>query len=293
MKGPWERWRGSKGSRGRSRSAGGPQEPGAAPPDPGRPRRLEAELAGEREASRALQRQLAAEVQVARRAAEEVLRARAEREEYRRVLAAAIANEKRALAESDGSRRELASAAETVRDAEHARGVAEGRSRELELQLAAAREEHRRELAAAEERTRTAVEQSRREMDELTYQRGLARGELREVLRRIPPELPPSARAAVLRARTCVAAGTGAGVLALGFLPALVLALFTHERAEYLRLAVGLSAGEMLLVVGLLVVAAVGLFSWGARELRSSERAARAARSGGSDAGSVTDPLSV
>lgn len=253
---------------------------------------LQSELARSRGAARALEKRLNDEVGAARRATEIAAGARLEREEYRRVLAAAIANERQsiraaqeALAAADAREQELRSALQ-------ARGEAEGRARELERELAAARAEHEQALRAVTDRAWSDSEERQRELQDSEYERGVVAGQVRELLRRIPAHVPPSARLHRIRARTQVAAAGIVGVLFLVLVPETAVALLSRERGVIAG-AAGLTPWALVLIELTLLAAALLLAGAGLRQLRSAEEVEEAAlRRAGAPAAEGTEGLS-
>jgi hypothetical protein len=248
---------------------------------------LKAELAKERESSQSLRRQLGSESELGRKAVEEAVKARKEREEYRRVLAAAIANEKQSL----GAAARLQEAAEVLenqlRDASHARGHAEGRAGELDRELGAADVSHRESLADLEQRSWTQTEEHQRTLQRSEYERGVAQGRVRELLPRIPEEVPATARVAAVRARFTLGVAVFSLMLALMFTPDLLRVLFTPGGETLLGVAVGMGAWSQLALVLGLMMAALGLATLGMRQLRTGDRAVQEAAELGSRAGSA------
>jgi hypothetical protein len=96
---------------------------------------LQSELRAEREATGGLQGELAAERARSERAERERSAAREETSQFRRVLAAAIANEKYAIELARQSRGELQSRTKDWNEAVLGRGTAEGRAGELERRV--------------------------------------------------------------------------------------------------------------------------------------------------------------
>jgi hypothetical protein len=251
---------------------------------------LKAELAKERETSRSLQRQLASESELGRKAVEEAVRARTEREEYRRVLAAAIANEKQSLSVA-ARLQEVADTLENqLRGAEHARGHAEGRAGELDRELEAAEASHRESVSESEQRTWTQTEEHQRALQRSEYERGVALGRVRELLPRIPDEVPATARVAAVRARVTLGVAGFSLLLALMFTPDLLRVLFTPGGETLLGVVVGMGAwSQLVLVLGLMTLA-LGLAALGIRQLRAGERAVQEAAEEGSRTGAAHSP---
>lgn len=248
---------------------------------------LKTELSKEREASRSLRRQLASESDLSRKAVEEAVKARTEREEYRRVLAAAIANEKQSLGTAARLQETADVLEEQLRDAAHARGHAEGRAGELDRELDATHVKHQESLAEAEKRSWTQSEQHQRSLQRSEYERGMAQGRVRELLPRIPDEVPASARVAAIRARVTLGVAGFSLMLALMFTPDLLRVLFTPGGETLLGVVVGMGAwAQLALVLGLMTLA-VSLAALGIGQLRAGERVAREAAEEDSKSGTA------
>ncbi|MEE8467713.1 MAG: hypothetical protein V3T22_04625 [Planctomycetota bacterium] len=256
-------------------------------------RGLETDLTKERAISRDLRRQLASESELGRKAVEEAVKARKEREEYRRVLAAAIANEKQSLGAAAGLRETAAVLEDQLRDAAHSRGHAEGRAGELDRELGAEVTSHRDSLLEAQQRERAQTLEQQRALERAEYERGVAQGRVRELLPRIPEEVPATARVAAVRARVTLAVAGFSLVLALMFLPDLLRVLLTPGAETLLGVVVGMGAwAHLVLVLGLSVLA-LSLAALGIRQLRAGERAVRQAAEEGSGAGAALSRPSV
>jgi hypothetical protein len=238
-------------------------------------RALKNDLAQERATSRRLHQELTEEVAVARKAAEQTLLARGEREQYRRVLAAAVANEQRAGADVAQARADLERLELNLRETERARGEAEGRARELATQLEALRTAGERELGQVQDRAWADAEQRGRELQELSHSRGVALGQVRELLGRVPADAPESARVARLRARLCLGTAAFAVVLFLVFFAPFATAVFAGDSPTWPAMTAGLGAWTLFgLEMGLLLLA-LALSTWGLRDLRGVERSTR------------------
>ncbi len=238
---------------------------------------LKAELASERETARSLQQELAQEVEVTRKALVETLAARSERDEYRRVLAASVANEKRADTENGGMRLEVEQFEERLRDAVRARGEAEGRAQELERALALAREERDVEVGKIQDRAWADTEAKGRELQRLDHEHGVARGQVIELLGRVPADVPESARTAALRSRLCLASAAFSVLLFLVLFIPFVLVVVAGEESTWPAMTMGLSPWTLAGLEVLLLAAALGLSSWAVRDLRGVERATKEA----------------
>lgn len=239
-------------------------------------RALKAELAQERETARQLQRDLTREGETARKAAEELLTARAETEGFRRVLAASVANEKRSEEETSRIRSEVERHEELLLAAERARGEADGRAQELRREVSEARVEFERQAALADEIARGGAEETAREVHRLQNELGSAQGQLREILRRTPSEIPPSVRAAAQRARFCQAGAlVSAGLCLVFFLP-FVTALLSDEAITWPHMASGLSGWNLFWLEALFFGSALGFWAWAIQDLRGVEKIRRA-----------------
>lgn len=98
-------------------------------------RAMEAELAAERERMETVERSRDLERQRADAAEGERARSQEETQAYRRVLAAAVANEKYALDHAAQSKREVQARGRALEEAARSRGAAEGRAQELEKRV--------------------------------------------------------------------------------------------------------------------------------------------------------------
>ena len=240
-------------------------------------RDLKLELARERETARRLQQELTAQVELARKALEDGVSARAEREEYRRVLAAAVANEKRAGEELEALRAELEGVQVAYREALRAQGEAQGRTRELEHLLERERSSHERALNQTREQLQASLDARDRELRRLEEEQGIARGRLHELLRRLPPDSDPSLRARISRARLCLGGTLFLLALFLVFFAPLVLVLFAGAEATWPTMAGGMSPWSLLALEVALFAGSIALATWAVRDLGSVERARREA----------------
>lgn len=231
---------------------------------------LQSELARSRRAAQGFEARLADEVAVARRATEVAANARLEREEYRRVLAAAIANERKSIEAAREALAAVEAREADLRVALQARGEAEGLARELERELAALRTEHGEALRAVTDRAWADSEERQRELQNSEYERGVVVGQVRELHRRIPAVVPPSARLHRARARTQVAAAGVVGALFLVLVPETAVALLSRERGVIAG-AAGLTPWALVLMELTLLAAVLLLTGAGLRQLRSAE----------------------
>ena len=241
---------------------------------------LKTDLARERETARRLQLELTAEIAFARKAAEETITARSEREEYRRVLAAAVANEKRALEVEAEAREEVERVTDSLRESERALGEARGRATELDQMVSTLRAERERDLGLVIDRARTDAATSAAELERAAHGRGVALGQLRELLRRVPEELSDTARLAKARARVALISAGFLLFLFVLFLYPLLFMLFGGAEAQP-ALALGISGWGVLGIELGLLACALALGSFALRELRAMEQAGRADEEGG------------
>jgi hypothetical protein len=214
---------------------------------------LEHELARERARAETASAEAQKEASLARRALEEASTARTEREEYRRVLAAAIANEKKSLQEARAATdaygevegRLSARLAEEV----YARGLADGRARELERSKSETMARHVHELAEVRDREWAEREERRREVQRLVFELGEAHAAVRAVESGGGREhLDPEARARRHTALVARGVSVFAACRARALAPAALLAAFSPARAAYLTLALGLGPWSLTLV---------------------------------------------
>jgi hypothetical protein len=246
--------------------------------DPGAHEDLRRRLEDERRGNRHLQARLEQEAEVARRALEEAVKARTEREEYRRVLAAAIANEKRALELVKDSRDLAERTGVELRGTLLERGAAEGRRTELEVRMTALQAEHEVALRAAHDRAWALSEQHGRQMQAVVFERGQVLGRARELALQVPAARSDAARLARARARVNVAVGVALLLLSVALAPACVAAVASSAEAAHLEHLLGLGTWQLLAIEGLVVASALALGSFGLRELRVAERAESRAR---------------
>lgn len=228
---------------------------------------LELELSQQRDRTAAAATEAQKEATLARRALEEAGAARLERDEYRRVLAAAIANEKKALQEARAAREayDLVEGRLSARLAEevYARGIADGRVRELERSKAEVLTRHVHELSEVRDREWAEREERRREVQRLVFELGEARAAARALEARMGRERhDPEARAQSFAAGLARGVALFAAILALALAPAALLAAFSPARAGYLTLALGLGPWALTLTTlgfGLLALASAAL----------------------------------
>lgn len=236
---------------------------------------LRAQLLAERKGARDLQRRLDEEVRIAHRAMEETLKARNEREEYRRVLAAAVANEKQAVHQVEATRDAFTALEARLADALVERGEATGRSQELEDRLTQVAEEHGVAMQDAEQKAWALSDQHGREMRRAAYERGLALGQVRELLERATPVMPASARAARVRGAVNLGFAGVAALAAVVVLIGIALGIPSPERAAQLGALTGMTPWQLIGLEVALLAVALGLGTWGIREWRVAEREQR------------------
>ena len=219
---------------------------------------------------RELEQRVDQEVRLAQRALEETLKARQERDEYRRVLAAALANEKQALSRAEAAGTEVGSLRARLEDLTELRAAAQAHAEEAEARSERQREDAELAVRRAEERAWALSEEHGRAMQAL--------GRLRELEPLVPVPVPESLRAARQRARFNLAAGLVAALLAVVVLPGAIVSVFQNEGALHMGAITGMTPGQLVLLEAALVAVALGLGSWGLHELRLVEREADAER---------------
>jgi len=241
---------------------------------------LRAELYKERGARDALQRQLNRETEFSRRAAEETLAARDDRDTFRRLMAVGLANEQNAVGALSQEREKVVQLEHELAEAVRDQGKALGRALELEGRIADLKGEHLTALRAAktsleieEQRAQETSERLRENTEQLTRELGHAQGTASELRVQIPAPEEPALRVARARANACWAAASICGLLGLILLPAVLLSLFSGQRPEYLRLAIGMPPGVLLLLETGFLAAAYLLSTHALRELRGLDPA--------------------
>lgn len=210
--------------------------------------------------------------QHARRAEGAVLEARAEREEYRRVLAAAVANEKTALGQVEVVKLERDQLAGELRTAEFERGKSQGRALELEVRLQAVQvsnDKAERQQEIDNDRLRQEYE---RDLQSALLDRSEALGRVRELQSKLAGVKSPAGRALRARARAILAGATLCYLLALVFLPPLALSLVGSERATYMEMATGFSGWGLIGVVIAFFALGLALNGFGIRDLKAAEQ---------------------
>ena len=251
---------------------------------------LAAEVKAQREVTQELVERYEQRTKKTVQAIEAASKAREERDEYRRVLAAAIASERRQELHVTGLERELKEVKGSVLGEARARGAAESASEsararvaELEAELCAAALQLEKERGDAADRAWAEREAARAEMVQLVSRsRDEARTLTAEVRRALgwmgmgprdadghPTEDP--AVQSVLRQRGKVLAGLalGAALVGVGLTPAALLAAMDAERAAYIQLASGASPWQLILGALGCFGAAVFLYGRAIHDLRS------------------------
>lgn len=224
-----------------------------------------------------LQAELVRERKLAARATEEAARARLEREEYRRVLAAAIANERKSLEAARESTSLACDREADLLEAIEARGAAEGRASELARELDALRADHERAIKLISDQAWADSERHGRELQRSEFERGVISERVRDLTARVPVSVPTSARLGRARARVMLAASGLLGMIFVILVPELVVALLSRERGVIAG-AAGL-APVAILWIELGLLAATLLVSGSAlRALRGAETLEEAAR---------------
>jgi len=180
-----------------------------------------------------------------------------ERDELRRLLTVAVANERRAFDDVQAAREvtksieqrfaaQLTATEARLAEEAYARGIADGRAGELERTRAALAARHASELSAARDREWAERDERRREHARLLVDLGEARLAVRELrAERARERDEPVYRAARFRASIATRLGWFFGLAALAFAPAAWIAAFSPSRAAYLTLALDLGPWEL------------------------------------------------
>jgi len=148
-------------------------------------------------------------------------------------------------------------------------GRAQGRAQELEARLEQMDRSHARALQACDGRLRDHEQQASADVERLTREVAQIQGAASELRLLIPPVEDDERRIVRVRARACLGAAAICGVLSLILLPAVLVSLFSGQRPEYLRLAIGMPAGVMLLSEVALLAGAYVLSTQALRGLRN------------------------
>lgn len=223
---------------------------------------------------RDLQQRLNEEGRLSQRALEETLKARQERDEYRRVLAASLAQERQARLDLVAHTESEANLRARLDLALEERGAVSAQAEGLEVRLEQMGSEHQAALRRAEEKTWGLSEEHGRAMRRVVEERSEALGRLAEMKRATLAPIPESLKATRARAWINLTIAGLLGVLALIILPGALLAVFSDDGALHMGVLVGLGPGELVLLELLLCACTLVLGSWGIHELRGVERRA-------------------
>lgn len=233
---------------------------------------LKGRVALERKQSVRLLSKYENELTVTRRALEEAVTARHEREQYRRVLASAIANEKNAKEQAASAARQVSELEARLGVELEEKGRSKGRAQELDAWLKAAAADHAQALLGARGEGREERERVERALSVAVFEKGRAEGRARELAGQLQRDLPPSARFLRLRGIGLFMAGGVAFIAALTFLPPLLTVLFASPAGVQMQLAYGLSAWQIFGVELLLLALGITLASFAIHDFRASER---------------------
>ncbi len=236
---------------------------------------LKGRVALERKQSERLLSKYENELTVTRRALEVAVTARHEREQYRRVLASAIANEKNAKAQAETAARQLSELEARLALETEEKGRSKGRAQELDAWLKAAATDHAQALLNARSEGREERERIERALSLALIEKGRAEGRARELAGQLQRDLPPSAQFLRLRGIGLFTAGGVAFIAALTFLPPLFTVLFSSPAGVHMQLAYGLSAWQIFGVELLLLALGITLASFAIHDFRASERPGR------------------
>ena len=257
---------------------------------------LRQELSAQREATQGLVARYDMQVRNVRKAVVAVGKAREERDEYRRVLAASITKDQGRKARVEALEQERLRL-EAIALVEVRTASSEG-ARRLELRERLERLEARltdelaareRALGDAADRAWSEREASREELvrliashrSEVTTALRATRAELASlkrdfVPRQAEPRVHPLER---VRAGALVGLSLLTTLAAVALIPPTVMAISDPERALFVHLASGLGPWHLIGAVVLFCVAAVGLLSWALRDMERM-RAARTSPTG-------------
>jgi len=271
---------------------------------------LAAEVKAQREATLELVERYEQRTRKTVQAIEAASKAREQRDEYRRVLAAAIANERRQEIHVAGLESELKELKEGVLAEARARGAAEAaeaaaRSRVAEL------EAELREAAACAERARGDAadrawaerEAARAEMVQLVARTREDAATLTSEVRRVlswlgakprdasgaPVEDPAAVSVHRQRGRLLAGLAAASVLTGLALAPMALLAAVDAERAAYVHLASGLSPVQLVLSVVAAFGLALFLYGKALRDLRPAEGAPASGSSPSDEAASAVE----
>lgn len=248
---------------------------------------LVTELGAQREAARELIARFEQESKVARNAVKAASLAREERDEYRRVLAAAIANERRQdaqVAELEARREELEARAldqaRTTGAAEAERDGLRERLTSLERELDDRQRRHEKDLGDAADRAWSEREAARGEIVQLVtrtreeaadlaeeVRRALSALEARPVAVAAPPS-DPGVSASRLRGRILIGLAVAAMLVGVALAPAAFFAAIDKEREAFIHLASGASTWQLIGATVICFALAVFLLGTARRDLR-------------------------
>lgn len=229
---------------------------------------LRDQLNAERKLNRSLQEELRAEVEFARKAGEETLAARGDREDVRRVLAAAVANEKSAVTRTDELLQQVEKLQADLQGTREEQGVAKGRAAELDKQLSAHLQTSERLITDTQRSAREESKAHATALEMLAVEKGALEGQAFEMKQRMPWDDTPLARFHRVRAYSFFASAGVAFALALMSLPAMFLALLGDESAQATSALTGLSVWQLVGLVAFSIGLGLGLGSLGLRDLR-------------------------
>lgn len=223
---------------------------------------LTRQLTAERSDSARMRLEKEHHASLAQRALADAAKSREAREDVRRVLAAAIANEKRAAEEVEHARGEATRLMGAAQQSERVRGESEGKLRALELHMVEQRQRFEKEVREAHDQAWALSAEHGRSMQQIIAEREQARAELRSLV----SEVPEATRSAY--ARSLLALAAVCLLLASLLIPGLIGRLAGDERAYSLDLFTGLGDKAPLVLFALLCLASMGLMASGLTLLR-------------------------
>lgn len=276
---------------------------------------LREELTAQREATQGLVERYEVQVRNVRTAVKAVGKAREERDEYRRVLAAQIATDRRREARVEDleaerlrleglAMREVQTASE---EGARRRELGE-RLERLEARLTDELAARERAVGDAADRAWAEREASREDLvrliashrGEVTASLAATRSELVALRKAYDAAKPKASVHPLRRVRTGLVLGLSllATLAALALIPPTVLAMSDPERALFVHMASGLGPWHLIVAVVVLCMTAVGLLSWALRDIErlsasnvgDGEAAQKVPQKAGQKAGTKTTP---
>lgn len=231
---------------------------------------LKGDVARERRQVKGLAQRLAEERDVCKKALEEAVTARSERDEVRRVLAASIRGEKFATDRCAKLELRVSELEVTLTEYVAEAGRQNGRNAELSERLHSIAQQRTEELLQIKAELTKERERFESETSAAVLERGRLEGQVQEFRDRLGTESPSAVNALRIRAMGFFAAAAVTWTATLALLPPLFRSLFGSTRPESMLLATGLSGWGILGSVLSLLCVGLGLYTLGMRDLRAS-----------------------